>query len=103
MMAMAQAAMAQARLDRKPPPGPMKGMPPKTSQMAKSEGGAGGPAGGPEGAVPEMEQLKKGAWGKLPPKMAEDLSKAQSEGIAGEYRDAVQTYYRVIAEKSKKP
>ena len=53
--------------------------------------------------MPEMEQLKKGAWGKLPPKMAEDLSKAQSEGIAGEYRDAVQTYYRVIAEKSKKP
>ena len=103
-MAMAQAAMAQARLARGPAkPGSPKGMPPKASEMEKSLGGAGSPTGGPGGAVPEMANLKKGGWGKLPPKLAEDLTKAQAESIPGEYREAVETYYRVIAEKSKKP
>ena len=104
MAAMAQAAMAQMRQDRKPPmPGSFKGMPPKTSKMAESKGGAGSPTGGPQGAVPELTALKKEPWGKLPPKLAADLTKAKSETIPGEYREAVETYYRVIAEKSKKP
>lgn len=104
MAAMAQAAMAQARLARTPPmPGPFTGMPPKMSQMAESKGGAGSPTGGPPGAVPELAELKKGGWGKLPPKLAEDINKGLSQPVAEEYREAVETYYRVIAEKSKKP
>jgi len=35
--------------------------------------------------------------------MAEEINKGLSETIPGEYREAVETYYRVIAEKSKKP
>ena len=35
--------------------------------------------------------------------MAEEINKGLSEAIPGEYREAVETYYRVIAEKSKKP
>jgi hypothetical protein len=46
---------------------------------------------------------KAGEWGKLPKKVAEQLSRGQNENVAGEYRNQVETYYRVIAEKSKKP
>lgn len=55
-----------------------------------------------QGAVPELAELKKGGWGKLPPKLAEDINKGISLPISEEYREAVETYYRVIAEKSKK-
>ena len=51
-----------------------------------------------QAAMAEMRQR-----GKLPPKLAEDLSKAKTETVPGEYREAVETYYRVIAEKSRKP
>jgi len=104
MAAMAQAAMAQARLARGPAmPGSFKGMPPKMSEMAESKGGAGSPTGPPAGAPPELAELKKGGWGKLPPKLAEDINKGLSQPVPEEYREAVETYYRVIAEKSKKP
>jgi hypothetical protein len=46
---------------------------------------------------------KEGDWGKLPKKVAEQLTRGQNENVAGEYRNQVETYYRVIAEKSKKP
>ena len=94
--------MDKMRQERNPKPSPMNGMPPKTSQMAKSMGGAGGPSGGPSGKIAELAALKKGDWAGLPPKMAEDLAKAQTEGIAPEYRQAIETYYRVLAEKAKK-
>jgi len=85
-------------------PSTMKGMPSKAaSHMAKSMGGAGAPMATPAGAVPDMQALKKGDWGKLRPQLAKDLSKGQGEAIAADYREAVETYYRVIAEKSKKP
>jgi len=103
MAAMAAAAMAEMRQSRTPPP-PMstKGSPPKTSKMAESKGGAAGP-GGASGTPPPLAELKKTPWGKLPPKLAADLTKAKNETIPNEYREAVETYYRVIAEKSKKP
>ena len=65
-------------------------------------GGAGSPTGDPLGKIPELATLKKGDWGTLPPKLAEDLTKAQGEAIPDEYRQAIEMYYRVIAEKSKK-
>ena len=46
---------------------------------------------------------KEGNWGKLPKQMAEQFTQGQREGVAGEYRNQIETYYRVIAEKSKKP
>jgi hypothetical protein len=45
--------------------------------------------------------LKPGEWGKLPPKLARDLMEAQREGVSGEYRAMVETYFRVIAEKAR--
>ena len=95
--------MAEMRQSRNPMPAPFNGIPPKMSHMAESKGGAGSPMGTPSGQPPTLAELKRGDWGKLPPKMAEEINKGLSEAIPGEYREAVETYYRVIAEKSKKP
>ena len=46
---------------------------------------------------------KAGDWGKLPKQVAEQLNQGRQEAVAGEYRNQIETYYRVIAEKSKKP
>jgi hypothetical protein len=69
----------------------------------KSEMGALAQAGEGYGAVPDAKALQTGEWGKLPKKLAEQLTKGQQEGVAPEYRAQVQTYYRVIAERAKKP
>jgi hypothetical protein len=70
--------------------------------QATSKNGAQSPDGaGPLGALAEAKN-KAGDWGKLPKQMAEELTQGQREGIAGEYRNQVETYYRAIAEKSKK-
>ena len=52
--------------------------------------------------LPDANGLKRGDWGKLPKKLAEQLTKGSQEEIPGEYRQAVETYSRVIAEKTKK-
>ena len=57
----------------------------------------------PPGSPPGLQAMKKGDWGRLPKKLAEQLSKGQSEAIPADYREAIETYYRVVAEKSKKP
>jgi hypothetical protein len=54
----------------------------------------------PEGAVPNA-LLKAGEWGKLPPRLARDLMESQREGVSGEYRHMVETYFRVIAERAR--
>ena len=56
------------------------------------------------GRVPSLEQLRyqaPGEWGKLPPKLAQGLTEGQREGMAGEYRAMVDTYFKVIAERAK--
>ena len=73
-----------------------KGQSKKSEGGAKSEGAASPyhiEAGGPP---------QKREWNKLlPKKLAEQLTKGQQEAIASDYREAVDTYYRVIAEKAK--
>lgn len=41
-------------------------------------------------------------WGKLRSKSAEELSKAQTQGISEEYRKSVETYFRVLSERARK-
>ena len=107
MAAMAQQAMAAMRKNRSSLPTNKPGKPsgsPKASQQEESVGGAklGGP-GGPGTPLPGMVTAKgPKTWGKLPPKLAEDLSRGAAESVPEEYRQAVETYYRVIAEKAKK-
>lgn len=72
-------------------------------QAEKSKGGAAPSVGsglayqlGAEGGA-----TKRADWGRLPKKLAEQLTKGQQEAIAADYRQAVETYYKVIAEKAK--
>jgi hypothetical protein len=104
MAGMSQSQMAAMRQGRATKPSPMPGMPAPFSQMEKSEGGAKLQAAAPgSGQVPEMPAMKQGDWGKLPKQLAAQLTKGQNDAIASDYREAIETYYRVIAEKSKKP
>ncbi|MDR3401500.1 MAG: hypothetical protein P4L99_03290 [Chthoniobacter sp.] len=102
--AMAQAAAAAQRAARSESGAPNQpGDPQQGGLQAASKGGAQSPGtNGPHGALGEAKN-KAGDWGKLPKQMAEQLTEGQREGIAGEYRNQVETYYRAIAEKSKKP
>jgi hypothetical protein len=104
MAAAAQAAQASMRQARSPQgqSGAGKGPEVATGQSAKSEGGAAAQAGQLDGNVQATaKSLKRGEWGKLPKKLADQLTKGQQEAVAGDYRQAVETYYRVIAEKAK--
>ena len=75
-----------------------------SENLAESRGGAAAEAGkSPYGAVGDASKLKAGEWGKLPKKVAEQMTQGQRESVAGEYRSQVEMYYRVIAEKAKKP
>jgi hypothetical protein len=72
--------------------------------VAKSQGGVTPGGEHVAYAVPgETRTLASGEWGKLPKKLAEELTQGQRENVAGEYREQIETYYRVIAEKSKAP
>jgi hypothetical protein len=104
MNAAAQAAAAAARSARQEAGSPdQQGQPQPGSLQAESKNGmqAAG-ANGPHGALGEAK-MSGSDWGKLPKQMAEQLTQGEREGIAGEYRNQVETYYRAIAEKSKKP
>ena len=104
LAAAAQAAAAQARAERTAEAGApgQPGEPQPGSLQAMSKGGVQAATGnGPRGTLAEAKN-KAGDWGKLPKQMAEQLTQGQREGMAGEYRNQVETYYRVIAEKSKK-
>lgn len=101
--AMAQAAAAAQRAARSEAgQQDQPGEPQQGDLKALSKGGAQQSPNGPHGALGEAKN-KAGDWGKLPKQMAEQLTQGQREGTAGEYRNQVETYYRAIAEKSKKP
>lgn len=55
-----------------------------------------------EGVLGPDAVLLQGDWGHLPSKMAADLSEATRNEAAPEYRAAIESYYKAIAEKAKK-
>ena len=87
-----QAATQAARRDRAEASWPSRSKAP--TSMARCTAG---------GALPKAQLTRNGDWGKLPKQMAEQLSQGQREGVSSEYRNQVETYYRVIAERAKKP
>jgi hypothetical protein len=100
----AQAAMRQNRMAQGKMPGQGESgqAPESQSQTAKSEGGAAAQADARDYKLDVNAQgLRRGEWGKLPKKMADQLTKGQQEAVAGDYRQAVEAYYKVIAEKAK--
>jgi hypothetical protein len=105
--AMSSAAQAQAaamRSGRTPPPNGEKPATAKGGMQADSKTGAQTNAASEKyGAIPNALPKADGDWGKLPKKMAEQLTQGTHETTSSEYRTQVETYYRVIAEKAKKP
>lgn len=66
---------------------------------AGSGGGSSGTAGG---AMPAAVASADGDWGRLPPKLAQDLRDAGRNGVSGDYRVSVEQYFKALAEKARK-
>lgn len=56
----------------------------------------------PNVIVPVLNVAKNGDWGHLPSRMAKDLTEASRQEPSPEYRAAIESYYKAIAEKAKK-
>lgn len=52
--------------------------------------------------VPALSVAKNGDWGHLPSRMAKDLTEASRQEPSPEYRAAIESYYKAIAERAKK-
>ncbi len=110
-MAQAQAAVAAAaqaaanamKSARSETPSQQPGQETKSELLDRSEGGTIAQGGKPYQTPGEAKNGKPGDWGKLPKQVAEELTQGQREAVAGEYRSQIETYYRVIAERAKKP
>lgn len=73
------------------------------SQSLISRGGASADAGAIDyEKLPDAKRVSDEDWGRLPPKLARDLLEAQRDGVSGEYRHMVETYFRTIAERARK-
>ncbi|MEZ5385104.1 MAG: DUF4175 family protein [Prosthecobacter sp.] len=55
-----------------------------------------------DGEVGQLSVLANGDWGHLPQKMAADLTEATRSEAAPEYRAAIESYYKAIAQKARK-
>ena len=103
MAAAAQAAANAMKSARSETPSQKPGQETKSELLDRSEGGTIAQGGKPYQTPGEAKNGKVGDWGKLPKQVAEELTQGQREAVAGEYRSQIETYYRVIAEKAKKP
>jgi len=62
------------------------------SQLVKAE----------DGTLVPISVILDADWGKLPTKMAEDLTEATRQEAAPEYRAAIENYYKAISARAKK-
>ena len=100
----AKAAAAAMRASRAEKPAQNQGEPDDNGpEQAVSRDGAKAQAAGRAHGRLQDAKGRSGEWGKLPKQVAEQLTRGQNENVAGEYRNQVETYYKVIAEKAKKP
>ncbi|MDB6139960.1 MAG: hypothetical protein JWO94_3032 [Verrucomicrobiaceae bacterium] len=109
-----QQSMAQARAEGKVPGQSQgsgkqqngqaagKGQPKPDSSQSPEEGGNFANTTGEEGMPVQIKAVLDGNWGKLPARMAEDLTEATRQEAAPEYRAAIENYYKAIAGKAKK-
>lgn len=109
----AQQAQQQSMADSRNS-GQTPGQQPSPQQMAQNQqqsqqNGAQSNEGGnksqlvkAEGELGTITVLVPGDWGHLPQKMADDLTEATRTEAAPEYRAAIESYYKAIAQKAKK-
>lgn len=75
--------------------------------MPSSEGegsGLGGAAVMGQGQTYELDAAGATSdedWGRLPPRVAQQLIEAQRQNTSAEYRRQVELYYRIIAERAR--
>ena len=82
-----------------------------TGNSVAGSGGVPSDQAGPGTGGGEHDPMENGAvevdmtafnvdWGKLPPRVARDLRNSMREGVASEFREQVNAYFRMIAEKA---
>lgn len=49
-----------------------------------------------------VNRTENANWGKLRNKSAEDTNAARGEAVSEEYRQSIEAYFRVLAERAKK-
>ncbi|MEX2215655.1 MAG: hypothetical protein WD768_16200 [Phycisphaeraceae bacterium] len=78
------------------------GSPPQGGQPGQggSQPGQGG-NGQQGGALGDANNLKNGEWGKLPSRLTRELLEGQRDEVSGEYRGAVEAYFRAIAKQAR--
>jgi hypothetical protein len=103
-------SMAQARAQgmvpgQKPQQGQQPGQQPKGQQQQQESPDATGNLSNSTFAnlvVPNANGSQNGDWGHLPSRMAKDLTEASRQEPSPEYRAAIESYYKAIAEKAKR-
>jgi hypothetical protein len=107
-MARAQAAVNAAVESAKAAQRTARARPGVAARATPNATGAVGSGIGSEGraernsaALPQSAGAPAGDWGKLPKQVAEGLAQGRNEKVSGDYRAQIETYYRVISEKSK--
>jgi hypothetical protein len=88
----------QQQLGNKPGKGKPEGQP---SEQPSEENGSDKETA-PNVLVPALAGTQAGDWGHLPSRMAKDLTEASRQEPSPEYRAAIESYYKAIAEKAKK-
>jgi hypothetical protein len=106
-------SMAQDRAQGQVPgqqPSPNQGQtaqqntqPPSTNQQGQPSPDPGGNLSptAPNTAVPILTLQGDGTWGRLPARVAKELTEATRQEPSPEYRAAIESYYKAIAEKAK--
>lgn len=93
--------MAQGQPGQGQQPSDEPGKQPDGQGQQSGKGAAVAGSGQGVGQMPDRAAIKRGEWGKLPPKLAEDLLEGERNGVAPEYRDLVEAYFRAIARKAR--
>ncbi|TVQ33375.1 MAG: hypothetical protein EA376_02445 [Phycisphaeraceae bacterium] len=69
------------------------------SQQASGEPGE-SPPGGREGALPDVMDSARAAWGSLPERVRDTLLQGSSDRFSSIYRNMTEEYYRKLAEEA---
>lgn len=83
----------------------------RQNRSEQSMGAPSGDSGPPPNSPPEAVVLpaltaeapsQNADWAKLPKRVADDLKRGRKEGIRGDYQQAVDAYFRAVAEKAQR-
>ena len=91
-----QSSQAQAQAQR-------PGQAAQSQQGAQLTASAGSPLTGAAASTFSAGSSEVGEdWSKLPSKVAKDIVEAQRQGVSPEYRSAIESYYKAIADRARR-